>query len=194
MGRLICGVLVSLFLLGGCAGRDFLRPPADAFRIGTTTETQIRERFGTPYQEGTAVKHGETMTTLNYAYASGAASLAGGVTPARAQGFYFWKGVLVGHEFTSSFDADKTDFDASKARQIRKGETTESGVTALLGAPHGAHTYPLLPDRSDRGLVYLYAQTRGTAFNLKVYQQLLVVTVGPDGVVREVQLTSSGER
>jgi hypothetical protein len=123
----ISAILVLLLVLGGCAGRDFVRPPADAFRVGTTTETQIRERFETPYQEGTAQKNGETMKTLGYTYASGAASLAGGVTPARAQGFYLWNGVLVGHEFTSSFDEDKTDFDAPEARSIRKGDATEPG-------------------------------------------------------------------
>ncbi len=89
--------------------------------MGKTTEADLRQRFGD-----------------RYAHAAGAASLVGGVTPARGQGFYFWNAVLVGHEFTSSFDEDKTDFDASKVQQIKSGETTEAEVLALLGKPQGA--------------------------------------------------------
>jgi hypothetical protein len=187
-------VLAVLLVFGGCAGRDFVRPPADSFSPGKTTEPEIRERFGEPYREGTVVKNGETMKILSYAYASGAASLAGGLTPSRAQGFYFWRNALVGYEFTSSFPEDTTDFDPAKAQQIRNGQTTEASVVTLLGPPPGAYRYPLIPDQADRGLVYLYTQTRGTAFNLKIYQQLLVVTVGANGVVKDVQLTASGER
>ena len=195
MGR---RVLVPLALLlvavGGCAGRDFARPPADAFTLGQSTERDVRQKFGDPYRQGTVVKNGETMKTLSYAYAAGAASLAGGITPARGMGFYFWNDVLVGHEFVSSFDEDKTDFDGTKAQQIRKGETTESGVITLLGPPHGAYVYPMIADRTGRGLVYFYAQTKGTAFSLRFYQQQLVVTIGTTGVVGDVQLTSQGER
>ena len=195
MGR---RVLVPLALLlvavGGCAGRDFARPPADAFTLGQSTERDVRQKFGDPYRQGTVVKNGETMKTLSYAYAAGAASLAGGITPARGMGFYFWNDVLVGHEFVSSFDEDKTDFDGTKAQQIRKGETTESGVITLLGPPPGAYVYPMIADRTGRGLVYFYAQTKGSAFSLRFYQQLLVVTIGATGVVADVQLTSQGER
>jgi hypothetical protein len=193
-GRLLGALALVLVALGGCAGRDFTRPPADTLTLGKTTEAEIRQRFGDPYRQGTVVRNGETMKSLSYGYASGAGSLAGGVTPSRGMGFYFWNDTLVGHEFTSSFDTDTTDFAAAKVPQIRKGETTESEVTALLGSPPGAYIYPMIPDKAARGLVYLYAQTRGSAFSLKFYQQLLVVTIGPSGVVSEVQLMSSGER
>ena len=193
-GRLLGALALVLIALGGCAGRDFTRPPADALTLGKTTEAEIRQRFGDPYRQGTVVRNGETMKSLSYGYASGAASLAGGITPSRGMGFYFWNDTLVGHEFTSSFDTDTTDFDAMKVPQIREGETTESEVTALLGSPGGAYIYPMIPDKAARGLVFLYAQTRGSAFSLKFYQQLLVVTIGPTGVVSDVQLKSSGER
>jgi hypothetical protein len=185
---------VLLLVLSGCAGRDFVRPASSSLRLGQTTEAEIRERFGDPYAEGTTLKNGETLRTLSYGYASGAASLGGGLTPARSLGFYVWRDVLVGHEFVSSFPEDKTDFATSKAEQIRRGETTEAEVTLLMGSPHGLYAYPLVPGRDERGLVYLYAQTRGSGFNLKFYQQLLVVTVSAGGVVKDVQLTASGNR
>ena len=190
----LLSVTLLLVALGGCAGRDFTRPPADSLALGKTTEGDIRQRFGDPYRQGTALRNGETMKTLTYAYAAGAGSLAGGLTPSRGVGVYFWNDVLVGHEFTSSFDEDKTDFDVAKVPQIRKGETTEAAVTALLGPATGGYIYPMIADKTARALVYVYSQTRGTAFGLKHYQQLLVVTIAPTGVVSDVQLTTSGER
>jgi hypothetical protein len=129
------------------------------------------------------VKNNETMKILSYAYATTA---PGGVVPTREQGFYFWRDVLVGHNFTSSFPEDKTDFDATKAQPIRKGETTESAVVALLGRPHGIYAYPLISDKDARAAVYLYQETKGTAFNLKFYHQILVVQFDPAGAVKEV--------
>jgi hypothetical protein len=187
-------LLLLLVALGGCAGRDFSRPPADSVALGKTTEREIRHRYGDPYRQGSVLRNGETMKTVTYAYAAGAGSVGGGLTPSRGVGFYFWNDVLVGHEFTSSFDEDRTDFDVAKVPQIRKGETTEAGVTALFGPAPGAYIYPMIPDRTARALVYLYAQTRGSALGLKHYQQLLLVTLGANGVVSDVQLTTAGER
>lgn len=187
-------VIILLLVTAGCAGRDFVRPQADSLVLGKTTEGEIRERFGEPYREGTVIKNGETLKTLSYAYATGGSSLAGGVTPSRAQGFYLRNGVLVGHEFTSSFDEDKTDFDAAKVPSIKKGEATEAAVVSLLGKPQGAYVYPLIKRNDGRAMVYLYQQTRGSAFNLKFYNQLLVVTLDGRGIVDDVELTSSGQR
>lgn len=192
--RWLGALAVLLVALGGCAGSDFARPPADSLSLGKTTAREIGQRFGDPYRQGTVLRNGETMTTLTYAYAAGAGSLAGGLTPSRGVGFYFWNDVLVGHEFTSSFDEDKTDFDVTKVPQIRKGETTEAAVTTLLGPAPGGYIYPMIADKTARALVYVYTQTRGSAFGLKHYQQMLVLTIAPTGVVSDVQLTTSGER
>jgi hypothetical protein len=194
MSRRVVAVLALALLATGCAGRDFTRPPLESFTIGTSTEAEIRQRFGSPYREGTAVKNNETMKTLSYAYATTVTSAPGGVVTARAQEFYLWRDVLIGHHFTSSFPADTTDFDGTKAQQIRKGETAEPAVVALLGPPHGIYRYPLIGDRDARAAVYLYEQTRGTAFNLKLYRQILVVQYDAAGIVKEIEFTASGER
>src|SRR5712691_706366 len=110
MRRHLFTALMLLLAVAGCVGRNFVRPQADSFSLGKTTEAEIRQRFGKPYQEGTVVKNGETMKSLSYAYASVTATsvlCARGITPVRAQVFYVWNGALVGHEFTSSYDADK---------------------------------------------------------------------------------------
>jgi hypothetical protein len=156
-------VIALIVVAVGCAGRDFVRPSTDSLLLSKTTETEIRQRFGKPYREGTMVKNGETLRTLSYAYAEGAASLAGGVVPARGQGFYF-------------------------------RQATEASVIALLGTPQGVYLYPLIKDKASRAMVYLYQQTRGSALNLKFFNQLLVVTLDDRGVVKDVELTSSGQR
>jgi hypothetical protein len=194
MSRRVLVILALLLLSTGCAGRDFTRPAPDSLVVGKATEAEIRQRFGTPYREGTVLKNDETMKILNYSYATSASSAPGGLVPARAQEFYLWRDVLVGHHFTSSFPDDKTDFDGTKAQQIKKGETTESAVVSLLGPPHGAYRYPLIADKDARAAVYLYQETKGTAFNLKFFHQILVVQFDPAGVVKEVEFTATGQR
>ena len=192
--RRACMVIALIVVAVGCAGRDFVRPSTDSLLLSKTTEIEIRQRFGKPYREGTMVKNGETLRTLSYAYAEGAASLAGGVVPARGQGFYFREGILIGHDFTSSFSEDRTDFDAAKVAQIKQEQATEASVIALLGTPQGVYLYPLIKDKAGRAMVYLYQQTKGSALNLKFFNQLLVITLDDRGVVKDVELTSSGPR
>ncbi len=194
MSRRGLAILALLLVASGCAGRDFKRPPPGSLAVGKTTEAEIRRQFGTPYREGTVMKNNETMKTLAYAYATSASSAPGGLVPARAQEFYLWRDVLVGHHFTSSFPDDKTDFDGTKAPQIKKGETRESAVVSLLGPPHGAYRYPLIADKDAHAAVYLFEQVKGTAFNLQVYRQILVIQYDTTGVVTEVEYTATGER
>jgi hypothetical protein len=152
----LIAITLSL-LIGGCAGRDFARPAADSFTLGTTTEEQIRA----------LVKNGVTVKTLSYAYAATTGTpMVAGVTPARALGFYFDKGVLVGHEFTSSYRDDHTDYDESKIPEIRQGQT----------------------------IGYLYSQTAGSPFALRFYQKTLVVSYDARDVVTDVNFVSTGQK
>jgi hypothetical protein len=186
-------VVFIVIVAAGCAGRQFVRAEPDTLVLGRTTEVEIRQRFGNPYREGTKLTNGEQLRTTAYAYAVSGGSLVGDIVPTRVQAYYFWNGVLVGHEFTSSFDEDKTELDINKAHAIKVRETDEAAVVALLGKPQGVYVYPLIKDKNARGLIYLYGQTRGSAFNLKFYQQLVVVTLQA-GVVTDVSVTASGER
>lgn len=194
MSRRILALLALLLVSAGCAGRDFKRPALESLAVGQATEAEIRQRFGAPYREGTVLKNNETMKVLTYAYATSASAAAGGLVPARAQEFYLWRDVLVGYHFTSSFPDDTTDFDGTKAPQIRKGETTESAVVSLLGPPHGAYRYPLIADKEARAAVYVFEQVKGSAFSPKFYRQILVVQYDGTGVVKEIEYTATGDR
>ena len=194
MSRRVFALLALVLVSAGCAGRDFKRPASESLAVGQATEAEIRQRFGTPYREGTVLKNNETMKILSYAYATTASSAPGGLVPARAQEFYLWRDVLVGHHFTSSFPDDKTDFDGTRASEIKKGETTEAAVVSLLGPSHGAYRYPLIADKDARAAVYLFEQVKGTSFNLKFYRQILVVQYNGAGVVKDLEYTATGER
>ncbi len=89
---------------------------------------------------------------------------------------------------------DQTDFDESKVKEIKTGETTREAVIELLGPPHGLHVYPLVDNPGHKGLVYEYSQTRGGGFSLKIYQKMIVVTVDSNDIVTDVKFTAAGVR
>ncbi len=107
--------------------------------------------------------------------------------------FYFVKSVLVGYEYTSSFDEDKTDFDEARVNLVKKGETTSARLIELLGVPGGRYNYPMIKEQDGSALVYLYTRTdqhpiggvKGTR------RKILIVTFDPAGKVSDVTLNIS---
>jgi hypothetical protein len=192
----LLGIVVSTtFLLFGCAGTNFVRPQLDSMALGKTTQQELVQSMGKPFRTGTVIKNGTTLETANYAYATvGGAPLYDGVTPARSQGFYYLNNVLVGTEFTSSFKEDGTDFDESKIPSIVKGKTTKADVIQMFGQPGGNYIPPLIKDPNGRALVYLYSQTKGSAFNLRFYVKTLIVSYDTAGVVTDVEYTAQGKK
>ena len=106
--------------------------------------------------------------------------------------------ILVGHDFTSSFQEDHSDFDETKVTRIKKGETTKAQVIELMGQPTGAYMFPLVQRQTDTGLVYVYTQTRVEnipfARKIRTYRKALVVSVDESGVVSNVEFGASGEK
>lgn len=193
--RAVWLLLLLALILSSCAGRDFTRPAPDTLVLGKTTYVEINARFGSPFSQSTLVRNEKTIGQASYAYAStGGQAIASGVTPGRGIDFFFVDQVLVGHEFVSSFAADNTDFDETRAASIKKGETTRAEIERLFGPPHGLHVYPLIAGRDDTALVWSFVQVRAAGFSVKVYQKKLVVSMSPAGIVTDVQLTVSGER
>lgn len=184
----------AVAVLAGCAGTDFVRVADDALVLGRTTEAEIKARLGAPYREGTLTKNERQIRTAAYAYAStGAEGAADGVIAARSQVFFFFNDRLVGHEFTSSWKVDSTNFDGAKAAQIQKGRSTLADVTRLFGQPGGRYVFPMVPGESENAVNYVYSQTTGNAFTLRFAQKHLVVTFDRQGVVTNVEFTESGQ-
>jgi len=143
------------------------------------------------------VKNGEVMKKLAYAYSSTVArgTSSGGMSlvPTRVARFYFWNGVLVGHEFASSFADDSTDFDESKIPLVKKGETRHDEAVDLFGRRCGYYIYPMIGKTDARALVYAYTAVKFTP-GMKVFNKMLVIPLDENGVVSDVQFSSSGDR
>jgi len=190
-GALACAALI----LAGCAGTNFVRPESSSFVLGKTSQQEVTQRMGKPYRTGTLQKNGKMLQSASYAYANvGGEALYSGVTAARSQGFYFLDGTLVGTEFSSSFKADATDFDEAKLAKLEKGKSTKADVLELLGPAGGDYMAPLTANPKDRGVVYAYFQSKGSAFNLRFYRKMLVVSYDESGVVTDIQYTAEGNK
>jgi len=194
--RLSLAVLTTAVIaLSGCAGTDFVRPAEGDLVIGKTTPAEVSAKLGSPMQTGELTKNEQQLKVMKYAYAAaGGESGYEGVTPARAQTYYFFKDVLAGHEFASSFKSDLTDFDGKKVGSIVKGKSTKQEVAALLGKPPGEAVYPLIKGRDDRAFVYVYSQFKGTVFTPKFHSKLLLVSFNNAGIVTDVDYTVNGEQ
>ena len=194
--RMKCLLAVfSLFLLSGCAGREFTRPELATLRNGETTRAQVTERFGKPFAEGTLVRNDEPVRSANYVFAaSGGKAARDGIVPARAMAFYFYNDVLVGHEFISSWADDSTDFDETERKQIFAGKTTQAELMQWLGKPGGYWIYPMIKSKSGQAAVYAYTELESGAFGRKAFRKVLVVSLDDAGVVTEVDFSSVGSK
>jgi len=185
----------ALLLVTGCQGKNFVRPSPDSLVLDKTTYEEVIAQLGNPYRKGSSLKQGQTITSITYAHANAWATTGfGNVTPTRSMRLHFVNGVLVGYEFTSSYQADLTDFDETKVAQIRTGETKQTEVQQLLGQASGMYAYPLIRRESERALVYLYSQTRSEPFSVNVYLKKLVVSVDGNGVVSDVAFDTIGDK
>ena len=195
MKRVSIAVFITVFLTA-CAGTDFKKIEISPLAYGSDTPETIKQKLGKPYGEETVTKNEKQFITMNLAYASTGGSAAyEGVIAARSQGFYFFQNKLVGHEYTSSWAIDSTDFDESKVSEIKDGSTTIQDVIELLGGPGGEYVYPLAKNANEHAKVYLYSQTKGSAFSgFKFYRKLLIVTHDENGIVTEVEYVSSAEK
>lgn len=184
-----------LLLLFGCAGRDFVRPDPESLANGRTTYSQVIEKFGPPRQEGTAIKNDKTVKTMSYGYAAmGGKPVQEDVVPARVMGFYFFDDILVGHEFLSTWEADHTNFDEDRIKDIVKGKTTRAELVKLMGRPSGYQIYPLIKSTTGEAMAYVYMQVAGGPFTMRMYRKALVVTIDASGVVTEVEFSAEGKK
>lgn len=183
-------------LATGCAGKNFVRPTPDAFKLGSTTQGQVVQQLGDPLREGTAVKNGATVKSIVYAYSETAGdALEDGVVPARSMAYFFVNEKLVGQEFTSSFKSDHSNFDDAKVPTIVKGKTTRAEVVQLLGKPTCLYIAPMVKETSGEAVGWAYGTTRGNAFSgFKFAKKALLVSFDGSDRVSDVQFTSSASK
>ncbi|MCP4367035.1 MAG: hypothetical protein GY797_02805 [Deltaproteobacteria bacterium] len=100
----------------------------------------------------------------------------------------------MGHEFTSSYKDDNTYFEDSKINQIKKGATARSQVIQIMGENYGKYIFPLIKEKDEKALVYIYSQAKGSAFNLKFYEKFLIISYGKNDIVTDINFSSSGQK
>jgi len=194
--RIKFGSLVLLVALVGCAGKDFVRPGPDAFRLGETSYSQVVRQLGEPRKSGDVLKNEKTVKSITYVYASSASEPSeAGVIPARGLTYYFYEDTLVGQEFLSSFKADSSNFDETRVESIRKGETTRAQVIQTLGPPTASFVPPMAKSSAGETIGYGYTATRGGLFSgFKVFVKALRVSFDDRGLVSDVDYSSAGNR
>jgi hypothetical protein len=181
-----------LFVLAGCAGRDFIRPSSDAFKLGKTTYSEIVQQMGEPSKVGNVLKNGKQMKSISYLYANtGGEPLEEGVIPARALMYFFHNDGLVGQGFIASFKSDNSNFDDTKIDRIIKGKTTRAEVIQLLGRPSASYIPPMVKETSGEAIGYAYQTTRGSAFSeYKFFSKVLKISFDDRNIVSDIDYAS----
>jgi len=190
--------LSSLFLLlivlavSGCsAGKFFVRPNADTFKLGQTKYPQVILQMDEPRNTGEIIKNGEKIKTITYVYV---APSVGGVFPGRALSFYFHNDTLVGQDFMSNFKSDNSNFDHTRISTIVKGKTTRAQVVRLLGKPTAFYIFPMVSKTSSGGAIgYGYHKSFKDPSDrkLKSFTKSLIVTFDDKDLVLDVDYSSS---
>ena len=186
------GSLLIALTVGACAssGTNIQRVPEPQLLMGTTTQDEIVGRLGKPRQISDEVKNGQQVSTIVYTYATTYTtdSRVAGVASARSQSFSFHDGRLVGHNFTSNFESEKTDFDESAVPSFQEKVTTKADVVQVLGEPTGKQVYPLVDTAGDEAFLYVYGYVDTRKANFPVYREHLTIVFGPDGVAKKITL------
>lgn len=199
--RVAVPLFTALALLSACVdvGRQFDKPEIATLQLGRTTPAEVRQRFGEPFQQSSltisdasvapqdsarpdAMKAAKVPGTFRtFVYFHEASSGGASVQKARTLTLTFWNDRLAFYNYSSSMDAEGTDFDGQLARQIQRGTMSSAAVVALMGQPTGRGTYPMVPAAGQSLLVYhFYQSDRGRGITK---QKRLEVLIGADDKV-----------
>ena len=184
--------ILAVMLASAClVGADFGRPDPETLVLGKTTEKEIRDRFGEPSSQSTAQVKDKVVTVVRYTQIEPRPAVVLG----RTLVYSFYQDKLVGFDYSSSFENDKTDFDETLPGRIKRGETTLRQVLALLGRPTGQFIYPspYVWAQDQRAFVYSYSRNDrpppgGT---LQTINKFLAITFDSHDVVAETSLSTT---
>ena len=175
-----------LAILSGCSATNFVRPASETLTMGKSTSADITKLVGPPSSKNDNVQmNGEKVHLMNYFHLEGA-SFWGLIVPQRSLTYTLFNDTMVGEEFNSTFDVEKTEFDGSKAAAIQKGKSTRADVIALMGKPSGEVIYPVIKEKNGIGLVYAYTYARFAGMLTSYNNYMLVVTLDDQNVVTDV--------
>jgi hypothetical protein len=154
----------------------------------------VLAQLGPPAGRETMVRNGKPIEILSYAYVNEAERHQADPTiiPSRLLNLFFHDERLIGHEFSSTMAADRTDFELRKVRSIVKGKTTRADVTELLGRPSGFLAYPMV-NVPREAMLYAYRENRRVPFGApQTFTKTLVITFDPQDIVNDIHYATSG--
>lgn len=180
-----------VLLTSGCAS-NFVRPAPDALLMGKSTSDEvIKHVSGSPIRQNNVTINNEKINLVHYIY-TGNVPFYGSIIPRHILTYSFFNDVLVGEEFNSTMDGEKTEFDVTKVAGIHKGQTKDQ-VIAILGNPSGSLIYPLVADKEGSGIVYAYTYSRFAPLVAPTWSQLLIVTLDQNKVVTNISYKIDGK-
>lgn len=185
-------LIFILIFLSGCMS-NFVRPTNDALIVGKSTSTNVTQLAGKPFVVNEKVKmNGEEVNTYDYIYLEGA-KFWGLIIPTRTLTYTFFKDIIVGEEFNSSFPDESTEFDGNKVTSIIKGKSTKADIIALMGKPTGKLLYPKIKNKDESGIVYAYTVSRHAPFHAPTIRYLLTITLDDKDLVTSVSYLIDNE-
>lgn len=191
--RFLSLISILAICLTGCVGTRFTRIPDSEISLRHDTIQSIRNRLGKPFGEATIIKNGKSMKVLSYSFSKASFKFTGPV-PSRTQAFYFHNDILVGHIYTSTEQNDQTQFDSSKVKKIKENETKIDDALALLGIPSGHYIYPMVEKEDQKAAVYFYVQVKPGFMTPKLFQQILIISYDPNGIIRKLDFIEAGQK
>lgn len=192
--RLIAFISVLIVLYGCSAGKDFIRPSQDYFKLGVTSYPQVVQQLGEPSLLRSMLKNEKTIKAIAYSYSSVINDdLDSNAIPTRVMSYLFFDDILVGEEFISSFKSDSSYFDDEKINEISKYKTTRSEVIKLFGRPSCYYIYPMNKDIHRESIGYIYGVSTKEPFNeIKYFNKTLIISFSDKDIVSDVSFTSIG--
>ena len=179
----------------GTSGVNFERLKEDTISLGVSTYDDIVNRMGDSFEEDVYKKNNKEFKLIGYTYSStGGVATSRRAIATRHQMFYFYQNILVGHEFISSWQEDHTNFDETKVKQIKKGESTKKDVINLFGKPSGKLIYPLSKNKGTEVLLYSFYEGRQYAYSIEFFRKSLHIECDQTGTVTEIEYTETGNK
>lgn len=180
-------LITGTFLLSSCAiGTNFTRPQPGALSVGHSHYSDVVNLLGNPrFPPREEIINGEKIQTTDYAFYK-TAKFVGLVSPSRFMHLTFHNDMLVGEEYTSSFEEDSTKFNVDRVFSLVNRKSTKEDVISALGKPSGEIIYPLVKDKSGIGLVYWYSEFRPEYIVASGKTYRLIVFLDANNVVTDI--------
>lgn len=196
MNKISLLICLSVVLLAGCAGKEFIKVDESRLILGKTTTSEITVLLGRPYSNAVINANGAQINNIVYVYSYVGAfeAYSSGIKATKTQSFGFSNNNLVIHNYVSSFPQDSTRLRSTNLSFITKGITKRESIYEAIGFPTGKAIYPIAKNSDDLVEIYNYNELSGSSFTLKNYTEYLEITYDKSGVVKDFVLSVAGAK